>query len=263
MKKNISPGFVIFFTISYPVVFCFECKSVLKAMPLEHTKRKTMETIGDMWKPEYTRVNFWLTTTTRVIKCVLTAAMWWGFLVTAVAAVGAVEDAAATLQEREWFQASLHLEELNQFCSLWCQPRWLHCLDLFSRSQRIAKAWQRHGYDSVSYDVATCEEDDILSRTGFLQSLGFGLVVFLAFFLEDVCFGQRGRGGAGGRSAHKMQQVMHCEVSRHHLRLVDRGILCLGPPCSLWIPTPQSVHGRYESWKVMKCNETYWNPDEM
>ena len=86
---------------------------------------------------------------------------------------------------------------------------------------------------------------------------------FFGIFLEDVCFGQRGRGGAGGRSAHKMQQVMHCEVSRHHLRLVDRGILCLGPPCSLWIPTPQSVHGRYESWKVMKCNETYWNPDEM
>ena len=65
------------------------------------------------------------------------------------------------------------MQEPTTFCAgqEWSKPRMLHCFDLYSRSEKLAKTWRKHGWHAVAFDIANSKTQDILSREGFFEAL--------------------------------------------------------------------------------------------
>ena len=80
------------------------------------------------------------------------------------------EDLGASLPESHWFQAELHVQELDNFMSAWTGPQDLTCLDVFGYSGSIAKCWRREGFTSEQYDIGLNRRShDLLGKRGFLH----------------------------------------------------------------------------------------------
>lgn len=70
------------------------------------------------------------------------------------------------------------MQELEEYCVQWKNPRTLFCLDLFSKSQRIARTFQKSGWASAAFDIARNPDEDILARDGFYRALDLTLSFF-------------------------------------------------------------------------------------
>ena len=101
---------------------------------------------------------------------------------------GGHDDAATGIPETEWFAASHHMEELEEYCVQWKNPRVLFCLDLFSKSQRIARTFQKNGWASAAFDIATNPDEDILARDGFYRALDLALAFLDRKTIEHFFF---------------------------------------------------------------------------
>ena len=70
----------------------------------------------------------------------------------------------------------------------WAGPRGLQCLDLFSRSARIANTFRKHGGRAMSYDIVSSAEQDVLSYTGFIAALDAALLLLSFAKVKFSCF---------------------------------------------------------------------------
>ena len=80
------------------------------------------------------------------------------------------EDVSSTLDEKDWFIADDHEDELVDYMRAWQGVRNLHLIDLFGHSQRLTAAWQRKGYNAMPYDILLGgRSDDLCGKRGYLR----------------------------------------------------------------------------------------------
>ena len=87
----------------------------------------------------------------------------------------AVLDQVSLVPWAQRFQAAEHTEELQAYVDSWQGPSDLQCLDLFGRSQAIAKQFRKRGYRALAWDVALDSAMDITTSAGFINLLCCGL----------------------------------------------------------------------------------------
>ena len=80
------------------------------------------------------------------------------------------EDLCASLNEDNWFDASLHKEEVDSLMRDYQGVRDLCCLDVFGFSGSMAKHWVKNGFTACQYDIAlNPRSDDLLGKRGYLH----------------------------------------------------------------------------------------------
>ena len=80
------------------------------------------------------------------------------------------EDLCASLNEDNWFDASLHKEEVDSLMRGYQGVRDLCCLDVFGFSGSMAKHWVKNGFTARQYDIAlNPRSDDLLGKRGYLH----------------------------------------------------------------------------------------------
>lgn len=76
-----------------------------------------------------------------------------------------------------WYRPEDHLAEVEEYVTYLRRtvtPTW-SVLDLFGASRRVAKAWSREGYSSVSFDIKLSQTHDLCTQVGFFQLLKYGM----------------------------------------------------------------------------------------
>lgn len=91
------------------------------------------------------------------------------------------EDVSSSIDESQWFHASNHLQEINEYCQLWHGGVHLDCLDLYSCSWKVAKTFLKHGRRAYAFDIQSKPQEDILSESGFCEALSLAMM-----FLRDI-----------------------------------------------------------------------------
>ena len=83
-------------------------------------------------------------------------------------------DTDTLLDERAWWHASAHLQEIRELIDHWSGNRDLDCLDLFSPKGRIKKVWEARGKTAVNYDIKSGgKQHDVSGRVGCMVLLAF------------------------------------------------------------------------------------------
>ena len=88
----------------------------------------------------------------------------------------------------QWFRASDHYNWLEavQYVDGWQGCCDLHCVDVFSASEAIAKAFKRRHYKALSWDIKLSTAMDIVTRSGWYDLLQLCLRLQLARVLFRV-----------------------------------------------------------------------------
>ncbi len=87
---------------------------------------------------------------------------------------GSEEDVLCSVREAQWFHAAQHWDDLNAYISRQDSAgivRDLSCLDMFSASRRIERAFQSAGKTATAVDIQLSRALDITSRGGFYALL--------------------------------------------------------------------------------------------
>ena len=92
-------------------------------------------------------------------------------------------DTSTKTNEREWFHAGQHWEEIKRYCKNYDGPRDLVLLSVFDASQVVRRQWERMGFKSESVDIATDAQHDMTSRAGFFLVL----TLMLALMPYGMC----------------------------------------------------------------------------
>ena len=90
----------------------------------------------------------------------------------------------------QWFVASDHSNWLEavQYVDGWQGCCDLHCVDVFSASEAIAKAFKRRHYKALSWDIKLSTAMDIVTRSGWYDLLQLCLRLQLArMFIIHSC----------------------------------------------------------------------------
>ena len=76
-------------------------------------------------------------------------------------------DTETSAAEEDWFHATEHVEELNDFTKNGPTERKVHMVDLFSASGMAAHTFKSHGYSSKAIDIQLDKGHDITTRAVF------------------------------------------------------------------------------------------------
>lgn len=118
----------------------------------------------------------------------LLRALWlflWPLLGLGMGGFDLREDTTASVGPDQWFVASDHSNWLEavQYVDVWQGCCDLHCVDVFSASEAIAKAFKRRHYKALSWDIKLSTAMDIVTRSGWydllqlcLRLLPFGML---------------------------------------------------------------------------------------
>ena len=91
------------------------------------------------------------------------------------------DDTASSVGPENWYYACDHWPNICQYVHAWKGCSDLHCVDLFSVSQQITKAFRRQCYRSVSWDIKLDPTHDISTESGWYGVLELCLRLFLGF----------------------------------------------------------------------------------
>ena len=104
------------------------------------------------------------------------------------------DDTTTSVDPDHWYRAADHWEEILDFAQSFQGPCDLHCVDVFSASQAIAKAFKRRFYRACSWDIKLSTHMDIVTESGCYDLLGLclrlnlGLVSrFLLYVFFFIC----------------------------------------------------------------------------
>ena len=93
------------------------------------------------------------------------------------------DDVAASLPEAMWFDASAHVEKLQEYCVAWKGTRDIYLADMFSASQGLKTAFEKRGYRAQAFDIHTSYKQDILAQSGFYAAVD----MIMSFFGSKIC----------------------------------------------------------------------------
>lgn len=85
------------------------------------------------------------------------------------------DDTTTSVDPDHWYRAADHWEEILEFAQSFQGPCDLHCVDVFSASQAIAKAFKRRFYRACSWDIKLSTHMDIVTESGCYDLLGLCL----------------------------------------------------------------------------------------
>ena len=86
-------------------------------------------------------------------------------------------DTETSAAEEDWFHATEHVEELNDFTKNGPTERKVHMVDLFSASGMAAHTFKSHGYSSKAIDIQLDKGHDITTRAVFFMILSVCLAL--------------------------------------------------------------------------------------
>lgn len=156
---------------------------------------------------------------------------------------------SATLDEKMWWTADAHLDELREVVRSYDGDRLLHCIDIFGYSGKVAKQWQSKNFKAEQYDILRGgRAHDILSKRGFLHLLrSLDPKIRVSFLNDDqrpvfqdvsIMFHHFLFVPCASQNTAQRADRFHHQASFHlllglGLKLLPGGAVIGGPPCAL------------------------------
>ena len=98
------------------------------------------------------------------------------------------DDTTTSVDPDHWYRAANHWEEILGFVQSFQGPCDLHCVDVFSASRAIAKAFKKRFYRACSWDIKLSTHMDIVTESGCYDLLGLCLRLNLGLVGRFLCF---------------------------------------------------------------------------